>query len=75
MFAFDEILDVRGAGLLLGIQTRSNNSKISKLFEDQGLLTIPAADNVIRITPPLIVDKEDVDAAIKKIRKVLKTVN
>ena len=68
---FDEIVEVRGAGLLLGIKTKSSNIKINKLFETQGLLTIPASDNVIRFSPPLIINNHDVDIAIQIIRKAL----
>ena len=67
----DEIVEVRGAGLLLGIKTKSNNTEINKRFEAHGLLTIPASDNVVRLSPPLIINKQDVDRAIKIIKKVL----
>jgi len=68
---FDEIVEVRGAGLLLGIKTKSSNIEINKLFENQGLLTIPASDNVIRLSPPLIINNDDVDIAIQIIRTAL----
>jgi acetylornithine/N-succinyldiaminopimelate aminotransferase len=71
---FDEILEVRGAGLLLGIKTKSKNFEISKLFEKNGLLTVPAADNIVRLSPPLIINKQDVDKAIQIIKKTLGTI-
>ena len=70
---FDEIVEVRGAGLLLGIKTKSNNTEISNLFEAHGLLTIPASDNVVRLSPPLIINKHDVDYAIQIIKKALES--
>ena len=70
---YDEILDVRGAGLLLGIKTKRNNQEISKFFSDEGLLTIPASDNIIRIAPPLIITENEVDKAIKIIKNVLQS--
>ena len=69
---FDEIVEIRGAGLLLGIKTKTNNIEISKNFSSNGLLTIPASDNIIRLAPPLIISKKNVNEAIKIIRKVLK---
>ena len=69
---FDEILEIRGAGLLLGIKTKSDNIEINKIFISNGLLTITASDNVIRLAPPLIVSKKNVDEAIEIMRKVLK---
>ena len=72
---FDEIIEIRGAGLLLGIKTKNDNIEISKHFSFNGLLTIPASDNIIRLAPPLIINEKNVDEAIEIIRKVLKTLN
>ena len=71
---FDSIIEVRGAGLLLGIKTKKENNKIIKLLTSRGLLTVAASDNVIRLAPPLIVKKKEVDQAIKIIADVLKSV-
>lgn len=71
---YDEIIEVRGAGLLLGIKTKSKNTEINKLFENHGLLTITASDNIVRISPPLIINIKDVDTAIEIIRKALKVI-
>lgn len=68
---YDEIQEIRGAGLLLGLKTRKNNLEISKLFAQNGLLTVPASDNVIRLAPPLIILKKHVDDAIDIIEKTL----
>ena len=38
---------------------------ISNLLRQKKLLTVPAGDNVIRLAPPLIINKIHVDAAIK----------
>ena len=72
---FDEIIEVRGAGLLLGIKTKSNNIKIIELLIKEGLLTLPASDNIIRIAPPLIVTYSDVEKAVSIIKKILQNLN
>ena len=72
---YDEIEEVRGAGLLLGIKTRKNNFEISKLFTQNGLLTVPADDNVIRLAPPLIVLKKEIDEAMEIIEKTLQEID
>ena len=69
---YNEITEIRGAGLLLGIRTRSNNLEINKLFTKNGLLCVPADDNIIRLAPPLIVTKNEVNEAIQIIEKTLK---
>ena len=72
---FDEIIEVRGAGLLIGIKTKTSNFKICELFAEKGLLTIPANDNVVRLAPPLIITNQEVDKAIEIIKKSLNSNN
>jgi acetylornithine/N-succinyldiaminopimelate aminotransferase len=69
---YDEIIEVRGAGLLLGIKTKQNNVKISDILKNNRLLTVPADDNVIRLAPPLIISKKHVDDAINIIDETFK---
>ena len=68
----DIIKEVRGLGLLIGIQLFNDQAKFIKNLEKNKLLTIKAADNVIRILPPLNVKKAEIDISIKIIRKVCK---
>ena len=72
---YNEIEEVRGVGLLLGIKTRKNNLEIIKLFTQNGLLTVPADDNIIRLAPPLIILKKEVDEAIDIIEKTLQEID
>ena len=67
----DLITEVRGAGLLLGIKTKRKNTEVCKMLEKKRVLTIPASDNIIRLAPPLIVGKKEVDIAVSAIEKVL----
>ena len=62
---------MRGAGLLLGIKTRSNNLQINKSLTKNGLLCVPAADNIIRIAPPLIISKKEIEEGLQIIKKTL----
>ena len=64
------IKEIRGKGLLIGIQLLVNQKKFIKLLERNNLLTIRAAENVVRILPPLNVKKNEIDQAIKIINKV-----
>ncbi len=72
---YDEIVDVRGAGLLLGIKTKQNNIMISNRLKKNKLLSVPAGDNVIRLAPPLIINKKHVDEAINIIDETLKNLS
>ena len=64
------IKEIRGKGLLIGIQLHFDQSKFIKSLEKNYLLTIRASENVIRILPPLNVKKNEIDLALKIIEKV-----
>tara|TARA_B110000261_G_scaffold110329_1_gene123465 strand:+ start:331 stop:1497 length:1167 start_codon:yes stop_codon:yes gene_type:complete len=67
------IKEVRGVGLLIGLQLHNDQTKFIQKLMDNKLLTIRAAENVVRILPPLNVKKEEIDLAIKTIQKVCLT--
>jgi len=64
------IKEVRGVGLLIGLQLFNDQTKFIQKLMDHKLLTIRAAENVIRILPPLNVKKHEIDFAIKIITKI-----
>jgi len=64
------IKNVRGVGLLIGLQLYNDQTKFIQKLMDNKLLTIRAAENVIRILPPLNVKIKEIDLSIKIIRKV-----
>ena len=64
------IKQIRGKGLLIGIQLHNDQSLFIKKLMENKLLTIKAAENVIRILPPLNVKKSEIDIALKVIKKV-----
>ncbi len=66
------IKEIRGIGLLIGLQLHKDQNKFIKKLEKNKLLTIRAAENVIRILPPLNVKKLEIDMSIKIIKKVCK---
>jgi acetylornithine/N-succinyldiaminopimelate aminotransferase len=63
------IREVRGAGLMLGIRCGDSvtNAELGAALRDQGLLTVPAADNVVRLLPPLVIDESHVREAVDMI--------
>ena len=64
------IKEVRGKGLLIGIQLFNDQSNFIKKLMDNKLLTIRAGENVIRILPPLNVKKSEINLALRIINKV-----
>ena len=69
------IKEVRGIGLLIGLQLYYDQNKFIKKLDDNKLLTMKAGENVVRILPPLNVKKQEIDIAIKIIRKVCEKIN
>jgi len=70
-FQYPKIIkNIRGIGLLIGLQLWNDQTEfINRLMENK-LLTIKASENVIRILPPLNVKKNEIDLALKIIKKV-----
>ena len=66
------IKEIRGRGFLIGLQLYHDQSKFIKKLMENRLLTIRAAENVVRILPPLNVKKSEIDQAVKIIHKVCK---
>ena len=69
------IKSIRGRGFLIGIQLHIDQAKFIKKLMDNKLLTIRAAENVVRVLPPLNVKKKELDQALRIINKVCKEIN
>ena len=66
------IEEVRGIGLIKGLKLLVNNSKfIEKLMKNK-MLTVKAEENVVRLFPPLTINNNEIDEAIKKLNKTCK---
>jgi acetylornithine/N-succinyldiaminopimelate aminotransferase len=57
------VKEIRGKGLLIGIECERPVGSLIEGLEEQGLLTVPAGENVIRLLPPLTVSGEELKAA------------
>ena len=60
---------------MIGLQLFEDQSNFIKKLELNKLLTIRAGENVVRILPPLNVKKQEIDLAVKIIRKVCENYN
>ncbi len=67
----EEVLECRGMGLIQGIKVKRPAGEIINAALDGGLIIISARDNVIRLVPPLIVEKEHIDEMIEKLKDLL----
>jgi acetylornithine/succinyldiaminopimelate/putrescine aminotransferase len=62
---------VRGKGLLVGVELDRPAGPVVGACRDKGLLVLTAGDNVLRMTPPLVVQGADVDRAVDVVAGVL----
>ncbi|MEX0285274.1 MAG: aspartate aminotransferase family protein [Paracoccaceae bacterium] len=58
---------VRGEGLMLGLMCKAPNVDVLNAGYDAQVITIPAADNVLRILPPLTITEADMDEAVARL--------
>ncbi len=68
----NKITDVRGKGLLIGVDTTVDIKKLLKAAQANGLLATQAGDATLRLTPPLIVTEAQADEAVAILAKTLK---
>ena len=71
-YKFPKIIkEIRGKGLMIGLQFFEDPSKFLTEFYKNKLITVKASDNLIRILPPLNVKKKEIDEGIGIIKKTL----
>jgi len=70
----DVFESVRGQGLMLGLKCKAVNGDVMTAAFDQDLLTVPAADNVIRLLPALNITDADIDEAVARLDRAAKQV-
>ena len=69
----NKIKDVRGKGLMLGIECYIENSVVTKKSLEAGLLLVNAGENVVRIMPPLNITEEDIDEFFLRFNNALES--
>ncbi len=65
----DVFEEVRGSGLMLGLKCKATNIDVVNAGYDNEVITVPAADNVIRLLPPLTLTEDDVAQAMIRLDK------
>ncbi len=65
------IKEVRGIGLWIGVEMKEPARKYCEALKQEGVLCKETHDYVIRIAPPLVISKEEIDWAMERIKKVI----
>ncbi|EMA16891.1 aspartate aminotransferase family protein [Haloarcula marismortui] len=68
----DDVRDIRGEGLMIGVEVgRGANAALKKLALNHQVLALPAGRTVIRLLPPLTIDKDHADAVVDAMAEVV----
>jgi acetylornithine/LysW-gamma-L-lysine aminotransferase len=65
------IREVRGLGLMVGLELRTRSGAYLAALAEQGVLALPAGSTVMRFLPPLVISEEDIETVIEKVGVVL----
>lgn len=71
----DVFEEVRGSGLMMGLKCKATNIDVVNAGYSHQLLTVPAADNVIRLLPPLTLSDEEISEAIIRLDKAASSID
>lgn len=63
---------IRGEGMLIGLKCNITNTDVILEFRNEGMLAIPAGDNVVRLLPPLISTTDDIKEALTRMDKAFR---
>ncbi|HBB28923.1 MAG TPA: ornithine--oxo-acid transaminase [Clostridiales bacterium] len=64
----DDIAEIRGKGLLIGVEFKCNAYKYVKKLIENGVLAKETHEKTIRFAPPIVITKEQLDSAVEKIK-------
>ncbi len=70
--AAPQVREVRGMGLMVGIELKAQSGPYLGALAEQGVLALPAGGTVMRFLPPLVISEEDIETVIEKVAGVLK---
>lgn len=65
------IREVRGLGLMIGIELRGRSGSYLAALAEEGVLALPAGSTVMRFLPPLVITEEEIEAVIQAVGRVL----
>jgi acetylornithine/LysW-gamma-L-lysine aminotransferase len=67
----DQIREVRGLGLMIGVELRGKVTPILQQLLEQGIWALPAGLNVLRLLPPLVIKQSDLTQVIRALNDIL----
>ena len=68
-----QVVEVRGLGLMIGVEFRGEAAPVLKGLKDKGILAVKAGDKVLRLLPPLVVKRAEIRQLLTALDEVLAT--
>lgn len=68
----DKVKEIRGKGLLIGIELTESNLPVVQMAKDKGVIINLTAGNVIRLLPPLITNQQQADKTIDVVSQIVR---
>jgi acetylornithine/LysW-gamma-L-lysine aminotransferase len=65
------VREVRGWGLMVGVELRQRVTPLLKTLMERGVLALPAGPNVLRLLPPLVIEEAELESVAEAVREVL----
>lgn len=69
---YDSVKEIRGKGLMLGVELQEKCENVVNEALKRGVLLNCTADRVIRLVPPLVISKKQIDGVVKILSDILK---
>ena len=70
-FKSKNIIEVRGRGLMIGIEVKGDIAKYVMKAREKGLLILTAGNNTLRILPPLNIEKKDLIKGLEILKEII----
>jgi acetylornithine/LysW-gamma-L-lysine aminotransferase len=66
-----QVREVRGLGLMIGIELKRPAAKTARALMDEGVLALLAGSTVLRLLPPLVIEADELDTVVAALGRVL----
>ena len=70
-WGLDEIVEVRGKGLMIGIEIKGSAAEVEKIAAQKGLLILTAGEHVVRLLPPLVISMDEINKGLEILKECL----
>lgn len=67
----DEIVEVRGKGLMIGVEIKGKSADVEKAAAEKGLLVLTAGEHVVRLLPPLVISMDEISKGLEVLKTCL----